>query len=61
VELAWRWNTDLSAPISLDGGIDWGGFLSGRRHDVFGTLNARKGASDSGWRIRLRPACISSR
>lgn len=45
VELAWRWNTNLSSPISLDGGIDWGGFLSGRRHDVFGTLNARKGAT----------------
>jgi hypothetical protein len=45
VELAWRWNTNLSAPISLDGGIDWGGFYSGRRHDVFGTLSARKGAT----------------
>lgn len=45
VELAWRWNTDLSAPVALDGGIEWGGFLSGRRHDVFGTLNFRKGAS----------------
>lgn len=45
VELAWRWNTNLSAPVSLDGGIDWGGFLSGRRHDVFGTLSARKGAT----------------
>jgi hypothetical protein len=45
VELAWRWNTNLSAPVSLDGGIDWGGFLSGRRHDVFGTLSARRGTT----------------
>jgi hypothetical protein len=42
---AWRFNTDLSAPVSLDGGIDWGDFLSGERKGGFATVALRQGAS----------------
>ncbi len=42
---AWRFNTDLSAPVSLDGGIDAGSFLSGQRRGGFGTVALRRGAS----------------
>lgn len=42
---AWRFNTDLSAPLSFDGGIDWGDFLSGTRKGGFGTLSYRYGSS----------------
>jgi hypothetical protein len=44
LEAAWRFNTNEGAPLSLNGGIDWGGFLSGRRHGGNGTLTYRTGA-----------------
>lgn len=44
-ELAWRYNTNEGAPISLNGTLDWGGFLSGRRRGFGATLTARHGAS----------------
>ncbi|MFQ6045080.1 MAG: DUF5916 domain-containing protein [Gemmatimonadales bacterium] len=43
VEAAWRFNTNESAAISLNGGLDVGGFLSGSRKGVYGTLTARSG------------------
>jgi len=42
---AWRFNTDLSAPVSFDGGVDVGSFLSGERKGGFGTVNYRHGSS----------------
>jgi hypothetical protein len=42
---AWRFNTDLSAPFSLDGGFDVGHFLSGERRGVHGTVTTRQGSS----------------
>ncbi|MDX1396016.1 MAG: DUF5916 domain-containing protein [Gemmatimonadota bacterium] len=44
-EAAWRFNTDPSAPLALDGGIDWGSFLSGTRRGGFGNLTVRAGAA----------------
>ncbi|MBI3983268.1 MAG: hypothetical protein HY337_10160, partial [Gemmatimonadetes bacterium] len=44
LEAAWRFNTNEGAPLSFNGGIDWGGFLSGRRQGGFGTLTYRTGA-----------------
>ncbi|OGU03530.1 MAG: hypothetical protein A2W29_09195 [Gemmatimonadetes bacterium RBG_16_66_8] len=44
LEAAWRFNTNEGAPFSFNGGIDWGGFLSGRRRGGFGTLTYRTGA-----------------
>jgi hypothetical protein len=40
-ELAWRWNTNLAAPISYEGGMDVGGFLSGNRRAFESTVNFR--------------------
>jgi hypothetical protein len=40
---AWRFNTNQSAALSLDGGIDWGSFLSGDRKGGFGGLTYRMG------------------
>ncbi|MGH7751669.1 MAG: hydrolase, partial [Gemmatimonadales bacterium] len=45
VEAAWRYNTNESAPISLNGALDWGGFLSGTRRGITNTLTVRQGAS----------------
>lgn len=42
-EAAWRFNTDRSAVLSFDGGIDWGSFLSGERRGGFGALTYRIG------------------
>ena len=42
-EAAWRWNTNLGAPISYSGGMDSGGFLSGDRTSVDTTVNVRQG------------------
>ncbi|MGI9179446.1 MAG: DUF5916 domain-containing protein [Longimicrobiaceae bacterium] len=43
VEWGFAYNTDLSAPLSLEGRIDIGGFYSGRRKGTASTLNARLG------------------
>jgi hypothetical protein len=40
-ELAWRWNTNLAAPLSYSGGMDAGGFLSGNRRSFENTVNFR--------------------
>ncbi len=40
-EAAWRWNTNLARPISYEGGIDYGGFLSGDRRGYENTVNIR--------------------
>ncbi|HXV86122.1 MAG TPA: hypothetical protein VD793_05470, partial [Gemmatimonadales bacterium] len=45
LEAAWRFNTNEGAPLSFNGGIDWGGFLSGERRGGFGTLTYRTGAT----------------
>ncbi len=44
-EAAWRFNTNESAPVSFNGGLDVGGFYSGKRRGVFGTVSARHGAT----------------
>jgi hypothetical protein len=46
-QAAWRFNTNQSAALSFDGGIDWGSFLSGDRKGGFGGLTYRKGSSFS--------------
>jgi hypothetical protein len=40
---AWRFNTNQSAALSFDGGIDWGSLLSGDRKGGFGGLTYRMG------------------
>jgi len=45
VEAAWRWNSNEGAPVSINGGLDWGGFLSGTRRGVNNTLTVRAGAA----------------
>jgi hypothetical protein len=42
-EWGFEYNTDLSAPVSLDGRITIGGFYSGRRAGTGSTLNVRAG------------------
>jgi hypothetical protein len=42
--LAWRWNTNRSAPISYSGGLDYGGFLSGERRSVTTEIALRRGS-----------------
>lgn len=44
-ELAWRFNTNEGAPLSINGELDWGGFLSGSRRGIGAILNARSGAA----------------
>ncbi len=44
-EAGWRFYTDESAPVSFNGGLDIGGFLSGRRRGGVGTLTVRAGAT----------------
>lgn len=41
----WRLNSDESAPLALNGGINYGSFLSGSRRGVFATVTARRGAT----------------
>lgn len=43
-EAAWRFNTNESATLSFDGGVDIGAFLSGSRRGVNGTLTFRRGS-----------------
>jgi hypothetical protein len=43
VEWGFRYNTDQSAPLSVEGELDIGGFYSGRRAGGATTLNARLG------------------
>lgn len=45
LEAGWRFYTNESAPVSFNGGLDVGGFLSGHRRGGFGTLTARGGAT----------------
>ncbi|MGH9323905.1 MAG: DUF5916 domain-containing protein [Vicinamibacteria bacterium] len=40
-ELAWQWNTNLARPLSYEGGINNGGFLSGERRGYENTVNLR--------------------
>lgn len=44
-EVAWRWNSNESAPVSINGQLDWGGFLSGKRRGLGNTLTVRSGAA----------------
>ena len=44
-QAAWRFNTNESAPLSLNGGIDAGHFLSGSRKGGFGALAYRHGSA----------------
>ncbi|HEX9703745.1 MAG TPA: hypothetical protein VGA20_00675, partial [Gemmatimonadales bacterium] len=44
-EAAWRFNTNESAPLSLNTELNVGGFLSGRRRGILGTVTGRHGAS----------------
>ena len=44
-EAAWRWNSNEGAPVSINGGLDWGGFLSGTRRGINNTLTVRAGAA----------------
>lgn len=46
-EIAWRFNSDLSAPFSVDAGVDAGGFYSGNIRTYSLGLNGRYGASFS--------------
>jgi hypothetical protein len=41
----WVFFTDESAPVSFDGGMNWGAFLSGSRINPFGTMTVRRGSS----------------
>ncbi|MDH3735014.1 MAG: carbohydrate binding family 9 domain-containing protein [Gemmatimonadota bacterium] len=43
-EAAWRFNSDPSANLAFDGGIDWGDFLSGTRKGGFANLTLRAGS-----------------
>ncbi|TVP48460.1 MAG: hypothetical protein EA350_03350 [Gemmatimonadales bacterium] len=43
-EAAWRFNTDLSAPLSVRARLDAGHFLSGNRRAVSGELSYRHGS-----------------
>ena len=45
IEAAWRWNSNEGAPVSINGGLDWGGFLSGTRRGINSTLTARAGTA----------------
>jgi hypothetical protein len=40
-QAAWRWNTNLARPLSYEGGVDYGGFLSGDRRGIENTVNFR--------------------
>ncbi|MDX1493173.1 MAG: DUF5916 domain-containing protein [Longimicrobiales bacterium] len=46
-EMAWVFYTDESAPISFNGGLDAGSFLSGDRVRPYGTVTARYGSTAS--------------
>ena len=41
----WVFFTNASAPISFNGGMNWGNFLSGTQVSPYGTVTARYGAS----------------
>ena len=42
--LAWKWNTNLSAPIAYTGSLDYGGFFSGTQRSIGTELYFRKGS-----------------
>ena len=46
-EGAWRANTNLSAPLSLQGDLMFGNFLSGSQRGITGTMTARRGGAFS--------------
>jgi len=41
----WVFFTDESAPVSFDGGLNWGDFFNGTRINPFGSVTVRKGSS----------------
>jgi hypothetical protein len=45
VDWGFAYNTDESAPLSINGRINIGGFYSGHRKGTFGTINARVGTT----------------
>ena len=47
-EIAWRFNSNLSAPFSVQAGIDAGGFYTGNLRTYALTLNWRRGAQFTG-------------
>lgn len=47
-DAAWQFNTNQGAPVSLKGGLDFGGFLSGSRVATTLTLSARRTTTLSG-------------
>ena len=52
IEWGFQFNTNLSAPVSLEGRIDIGGFYSGQRKGTNSTLNVRLGKTfASGLRV----------
>ncbi|HXF94565.1 MAG TPA: DUF5916 domain-containing protein [Gemmatimonadales bacterium] len=53
VEAAWRFNTDESAPLALEGELNVGGFLSGTRRGGVLALTGRRGATIAA-SLRLR-------
>ncbi|MBI4456776.1 MAG: carbohydrate binding family 9 domain-containing protein [Acidobacteria bacterium] len=44
-EIAWRYNSNLSAPVSVDAGVDAGGLYRGTQQTYFLGVNARKGGN----------------
>ncbi len=44
-EGAWRFNTNLSAPLSVQADLDFGSFLTGTRRGITTTVTARRGSS----------------
>jgi hypothetical protein len=46
-EVGWVFFTDESAAVSFNGGVNAGGFLSGRRVNPYGTVTLRRGSSFS--------------
>jgi hypothetical protein len=46
-EAQWVFFTNESAPLSFNGGVNWGSFLSGDRISPYGTVTARYGSSVS--------------
>ncbi|MFQ5704751.1 MAG: DUF5916 domain-containing protein [Gemmatimonadales bacterium] len=53
IETLWRFNSNLSAPVSFNGTATVGGFFSGHRKSISGSINARTGTT---WAASLRLA-----
>ncbi len=52
-EIGFTYNTNLGAPVSVQGRIDVGGFYSGRRVGTSSTLNVRQGKTVAALRLTL--------